>query len=124
MRPRVKSALALFAFAVGLATILSMPSEPNLNRVMAWKLMNETDATKRMVLINMSLEFDPQFWNSRYLQCALLAESNYERKFIAALLLERLGTKALVGLRDLVENETSPSARGNGSAILPLLESP
>jgi hypothetical protein len=91
---------------------------------MARKLLSEEDGNKRIVLINTSLASDPQFWNPRYLRCAALAESDHERRFIADLLLERIGTNAVVQVRELVESEKSPSAQSNGLAVLSLMDTP
>lgn len=122
MKPRLKKTLVLLGLAACLVAVVSVRSQPIVNWFMARKLLSEADANKRIVLINTSLAYDPQFWNPRYLRCALLAESDQERKFIAGLLLERLGTNAVVELRGLIENEKSPSERSNGLAVLPLLE--
>jgi len=124
MKPRLKKTLVLLGLAVCLVAVLSVRSQPIVNWFMAQKLLSEADANKRIVLINTSLAYDPQFWNPRYLRCALLAESDHERKFIADLLVERLGTNAVVELLGLIENEKSPSARSNGLAVLPLVETP
>lgn len=90
MKPRLKKMLVLFGLAVCLVADLSVRSEPVVNWLMARELLSEADPNKRIVLINTSLAGDPQFWNPRYLRCALLAESDYERRFIADLLF--LGT--------------------------------
>jgi hypothetical protein len=124
MKPRLKKTLVLLGFAVCLIAVLAVRSQPIVNWFMAQKLLSEGDANKRIVLINTSLAYDPQFWNPRYLRCALLAESDHERKFIADLILERFGTNAVVELRGLIENEKSPLARSNGLAVLPFLQAP
>ncbi len=124
MNTRLKKTLVLLGLAACLVAALSLRSEPVVNRFMAWRLLSEADANKRIVLINTSMAYDSQFWNPRYLRCALLAASDHERKFIADLLRERLGTNAVVELRELLENEKSPLARSNGLAVLSLLVTP
>ena len=122
MQPRGKKILVLLGLAACLSAILLVRSQPVVNWFMARQLLTEADANKRIVLINTSLAYDPQFWNSRYLRSALLAKSKYEREFIADLLFDRLGTNAVDGLRELAQNEKSASAQSNALAVVSLIE--
>jgi len=122
MKPKLKKALVIVALGLCLLGVLMVRSQPIVNWLQSRKLMAETDPKKRVVLINESLAYSPEFWNLRYLQCALRAEADFERVFIANLIHDRFDTNGVAELRAILGNEVPDSARTNGLAVVSILE--
>ena len=122
MKPKLKKLLVFVALGLCLLGVLMVRSQPIVNWLQSRKLMAETDPKRRIVLINESLAHSPDFWNLRYLQCALRAEADFERVFIANLIHERFDTNGVAKLRALLGNEMPDSARTNGLAVVSILE--
>jgi len=122
MKPGLKIALVLFSLVACLAGLLVMRSQPIVNRLQSRKLTAESVPQKRVVLINETLGYSPEFWNIRYLQCALRAEADFERVFIANLIHERFGTNGISELQALLGKNLPDSAKTNGLAVVSILK--
>jgi len=122
MKSRRKKVLVLAALAVFLLLLMVLPSGLIVNWFMGNRLFKEPDRNRRIVLINTTLKYNPEYWNPRYLRCALLAETDYERKFMADLIQERFRTNATFELHRVLERETSEAGKSNASEVIRLLE--
>lgn len=122
MKPELKKTLVLLSLGVCLAGLLMVRSQPIVNRLQSQKLMAETDPKNRVVLINETLGYSPEFWNIRYLQCALRARADFERVFVANLIRERFGTNGVAELRALLGKDVPDSAKTNGLAVVSILQ--
>jgi hypothetical protein len=101
MRRKLDIIVALVLLGIVLLAVVMVRSEPILNWFTARSLHSENDPKTRVVLINTTLTYAPEYWNREYLREALRADSQWERRFIADLIRERFNTNATQELQSL-----------------------
>jgi len=109
----------LISLLLGLAAV---PYQPFLNWGTARSLRKELNPQKRIVLLNTTLTYDPEYWNSEYLREALRADTQVERRFIAALIRDRFNSQASRKLRGLLSAHVDSASRSNLLAVISELE--
>lgn len=122
MNAKVKVPVVIALLGLLLLAVVAMPHQPILNRFTAFSLRGESDPKKRIVLINTTLTYTPAFWNREYLQDALRANTQVERRFIADLVRERFKDEGLRQLRGLLRPDLPEVSKSNLLAVISELE--
>jgi len=122
MRTKLKTTVALSCLTLILVAVVMLKTDPIVNWVTSHNLHREPDAAKRIIIINMTLGYSPEFWNPQYLQEASRADTQLERNFIADLIHERYATNAIPELQKLLTSQPQESSSSNINAIITRLE--
>lgn len=122
MRPKLKILVVLCLLGIILLAVVMVRSEPILNWFVARSLHSEKDAKKRVVLINTTLRYAPEYWNREYLREALRADTQWERRFLAELIRERFHTNATQELQSLLTQGVPESSKSNVIAVISELQ--
>ena len=91
--------------------------------VLHHKILNERDVSRRIVLYNVSQEGPQGYWNGKYVQYSLRADTEMERRFLAGVLVERYGAEeAVVVLNEAMRKNPSAEALRNADAMVELVQ--
>lgn len=119
---KVRMCLVLVSLSMLLLAIIIVPHEPILNRFTAYKLHREGNPQRRIVIINTTLGYAPEYWNREYLREALRAGTQLERRFLADLIHERLNTNGVQQLKNLLTSGLPEVAITNVTAVISEVE--
>jgi len=123
MRSKLKIIVVLALLGIILLAVVMVRSEPILNWFTARSLHSENDAKKRVVLINTTLTYAPEYWNREYLLEALRADTQWERRFLADLIRQRFHTNATHELQSLLTIGVPESSKSNVISVISELQS-
>jgi hypothetical protein len=121
-RSKIRICLVLVSLGMLLLAIIMVPHEPILNQFTAYKLHREGNPQRRIVLINTTLGYAPEYWNREYLREALRAETQLERRFLADLIYERFNTDGIQQLQRLLTPGLPELARSNVTTVISEVE--
>lgn len=99
------------------ACVIFIQSDKVQNWVIHNKIKSSTNLSEKITLINTTLSYDSNYWNSKYPTYALGADSETERRFLAGLLYKRFGEQSLFQIDSLLKSSISEEQRINAISV-------
>ena len=115
--------LLLVAILMLLGGIVWVKPDWFVNWISERRLNSEPDCNKRIALMNMSRDYSPTYWNPKYIQETLRANTDVERRFLADLVYERYGSNGAGELRALLSSSNiAQRSKTNVQVVVSFIE--